>query len=73
MLKGTLTIDPSKQPLQMDMLHADGARWEAIYIIEGETFRLNYIETGGKDVRPTTFTTSAATEATIVTLRRENR
>jgi uncharacterized protein (TIGR03067 family) len=37
MLKGTLTLDPSKQPSQMDMIHADGARWEAIYAVEGET------------------------------------
>ena len=27
MLKGTLKLDPSKQPWQMDMTHADGARW----------------------------------------------
>ena len=73
MLKGTLRLDPSKQPSQMDMTHADGARWEAIYAIDGETFRLNYVEAGGKDVRPTTFTTSNTTEATVITLRRENK
>lgn len=73
MLKGTLKLDPSKQPWQMDMTHADGARWEAIYEIEGETFRLNYVEAGGKDTRPTTFTTSDATEATVIILRRESK
>jgi uncharacterized protein (TIGR03067 family) len=70
MLKGTLKLEPSTQPSQVDMIHADGARWEAIYAIEGETFRLNYVEAGGKDVRPTTFTTSSTTEATVITLRR---
>ena len=73
MLKGTLKLDPSKQPSQMDMIHADGARWEAIYAIDGETFRLNYVEAGGQDVRPTTFTTSDTTEATVITLHRESK
>jgi uncharacterized protein (TIGR03067 family) len=73
MLKGTLKIDPSTQPSQMDMIHADGERWEAIYAIDGETFRLNYVEAGGKDVRPTTFTSSDTTEATVIMLRRETR
>jgi uncharacterized protein (TIGR03067 family) len=70
MLKGTLKLDPSTLPAQMDMIHADGARWEAIYAIEGDTFRLNYVEAGGKDPRPSTFTTSGASEATVITLRR---
>ncbi len=73
MLKGTLKVDSSKQPSQMDLIHADGERWEAIYAIEGETFRLNYVEAGGKDTRPTTFTTSDATEATVIILRRESK
>ncbi len=73
LLKGTLTLDASKQPAQMDMTHADGARWEAIYVVDGDTFRLNYVEAGGKDPRPTTFTTNDATEATVIILRRENK
>lgn len=73
MLKGTLRLDPSKQPSQMDMIHADGARWEAIYIVEGETFRMNYVEAGGKDARPATFTTNDTTEATVIVLRRESK
>ena len=73
MLKGTIRLDPSKQPSQMDMIHADGARWEAIYIIEGETFRMNYVEAGGKDARPATFTTNDTTEATVIVLRRESK
>jgi hypothetical protein len=57
----------------MDMIHADGARWEAIYIVEGETFRMNYVEAGGKDARPATFTTNDTTEATVIVLRRESK
>ena len=71
LLRGTLTLIPSTQPSQMDMVHADGAKWEAIYALDGETLRLNYVEAGGKDVRPTTFTTSNATEATVIILRRQ--
>lgn len=73
MLKGTLRADTSKRPFQIDLLHADGERWEAIYAIDGDAFKLNYVEAGGKDARPETFTTSDKTEASIVTLRRENR
>jgi uncharacterized protein (TIGR03067 family) len=73
MLKGTLRLDTSKQPAQLDMIHADGARWEAIYLVDGDTFRLNYVEAGGKDPRPVTFTTNDATEATLIVLRRESR
>jgi uncharacterized protein (TIGR03067 family) len=73
LLKGTLTLDASKQPSQIDMVHADGARWEAIYAVEGDTLRLNYVEADGKETRPSTFTTNDATEATIIVLRRESK
>jgi uncharacterized protein (TIGR03067 family) len=73
MLKGTLLLDTSARPFRMDMLHADGTKWEAIYETAGDTFRLNYVEVGGKDVRPTTFATADSTEASIIVLRREDR
>lgn len=73
MLKGALRLDTSKRLFQMDMVHADGERWEAIYETSGDTFRLNYVESGGKDPRPAAFTTSEKTEESIVTLRRESR
>jgi uncharacterized protein (TIGR03067 family) len=73
LLKGTLKLDVSEQPWQMDLLHADGGRWEAIYAVEGDTFRLNYIDTEGKESRPTTFATSDDTEATVIVLRRESK
>jgi uncharacterized protein (TIGR03067 family) len=70
-LKGTLRLDTSRRPLHMDMIHADGVEWEAIYEVTGNRLRLNYVEKGGKDPRPTAFTTSATTEESIVVLRRE--
>jgi uncharacterized protein (TIGR03067 family) len=72
-LKGTLQLDVSKQPWQMDLLHADGGRWQAIYAVEGDSFRLNYVDMDGKEPRPTTFTTSDTTEATVINLRRESK
>ena len=72
MLKGTLKLDAAATPFKMDMVHADGEVWEAIYETTADTFRLNYVEKGGKDPRPTTFSTSEKTEESIVTLRRES-
>jgi uncharacterized protein (TIGR03067 family) len=73
LLKGTLHVDAGQRPNQIDLLHADGVKWEAIYEANGDALKLNYVEAGSKDVRPVTFTTSGATEASIVTLRRESR
>jgi uncharacterized protein (TIGR03067 family) len=70
-LKGTLRLDASKKPAQMDMIHADGTEWEAIYEVSGETFRLNYVAKGLKDPRPTAFATSPTTEESLIILRRE--
>jgi len=73
MLRGTLTLDASKKPAQMDLLHADGAKWEAIYEVTGPSFRLNYVEAGGKDQRPSAFSTSEKTEESLITLQRDAR
>lgn len=73
MLKGTLKLDASKQPAQMDLVHADGAKWEGIYEVTGPSFRLNYVEAGGKDPRPSAFSTSEKTEESLITLQREGR
>jgi uncharacterized protein (TIGR03067 family) len=69
-LKGELRFDRDRHPARVDLVHDDMTKWEAIYEVTGDEFRLNYIETGGKDVRPTTFTTSKTTEASLVVLRR---
>ena len=73
MLKGTLRLDPSTRPAQMDLLHADGAKWEAIYDVSGEIFRINYVEAGGKDPRPSAFATSKKTEESLVVMRRQDK
>jgi uncharacterized protein (TIGR03067 family) len=72
-LKGTLRLDPSKTPLHMDMIHADGAQWEAIYETTADTLRLNYVVKGEKDPRPASFKTSEATEESLIVLQREKR
>ena len=73
MLKGTLKLDPSRKPAQMDMVHADGTVWEAIYETAGDTFRLNYVQKGEKDPRPGTFKTSEKTEESLIILKRESK
>jgi uncharacterized protein (TIGR03067 family) len=73
MLKGTLKLDASKKPAQMDMIHADGTVWEAVYETAGDTFRLNYVEKGEKDPRPTGFKTSEKTEESLVVLQRQKQ
>jgi len=71
MLKGTLRLDTSRKPFQMDLVHADGVEWEAIYEVTGDAFRLNYVVKGEKDPRPAAFATSAETEESLIVLRRE--
>jgi uncharacterized protein (TIGR03067 family) len=70
-LHGRILVRPDAQPAQLDFVHGDGTRWEAIYEIDGDTLRLNYVAAGGKDSRPTKFATSDETEASLMTLRRE--
>jgi uncharacterized protein (TIGR03067 family) len=73
MLKGTLSLDAAKKPSHMDMVHADGLEWEAIYEVTGDTMRLNYVVKGEKDPRPAAFKTSEKTEESLIVLRRENK
>jgi uncharacterized protein (TIGR03067 family) len=73
MLRGTLKVDGSAQPRAMDMVHADGVRWEAVFAVEGDTLKLNYVEAGGKDPRPKGFTTSPSTEESLILLRRQDK
>jgi len=73
MLKGTLRLDSTKQPWQMDMVHAHGVEWEAIYDVSGDTLRLNYVVKGEKDPRPAAFATSEKTEESLIVLRRQSK
>jgi uncharacterized protein (TIGR03067 family) len=71
LLKGTLSVDVRRRPWQMDLTPVGSKRWEAIWETEGDAIRLNYVEGGGADPRPTTFTTSNDTRACLLTLLRQ--
>ena len=73
MLTGTLTGDASMRPHHLDLLHADGTRWEAVFDVAGATLRLNYVDASGLDPRPTGFKTLATNEESLIVLRREDR
>jgi uncharacterized protein (TIGR03067 family) len=69
--KGELRIDPSKLPRQLDFIHGQGGVvWNAIYTVDEETFRLNYVEAGGRDSRPTLFATSSDSAGTVIVMNR---
>jgi len=69
--KGELRIDPSKSPKQLDFIHAGtGVVWQAIYSVDEETFRLNYVEAGGRDPRPTLFATSSESAGIVIVMNR---
>jgi len=69
--KGELRIDPTKSPRQLDFIHAQGGVvWNAIYTVDEETFRLNYVEAGDRAVRPTLFATSSDSAGTVIVMNR---
>lgn len=70
-LKGELRIDPSKSPKQLDFVHAEGGVvWHAIYSVDEEMFRLNYVDASGRDPRPTLFATSSDSAGTVIVMNR---
>jgi uncharacterized protein (TIGR03067 family) len=69
--KGEIRIEASKSPKQLDFIHAGtGVVWQAIYTVDEETFRLNYVEAGGRDRRPTLFATSSDSAGTVIVMNR---
>ncbi len=70
LLVGELILDETRAPAVMVMQHDNGLRWDAIYEVEGDDFRMNYIDTSGPDPLPEIFRTSEETEATVVVLKR---
>jgi uncharacterized protein (TIGR03067 family) len=69
--KGEIRVDPTKSPKQLDFIHATGGVvWNAIYTVDEETFRLNYVEAGGRDPRPTLFATSSDSGGTVIVMNR---
>lgn len=73
-LHGRFHVNATKFPHELDLNHVggmtEGTHWLAIYEISGDTLRLNYVDAKGKDSRPSQFTTSADTEASLMILRR---
>jgi uncharacterized protein (TIGR03067 family) len=72
-LTGTLTADAARTPAALDLLHADGARWAAIYEIDGERLRLAYVVDDGTAPRPQVFSTGGEMLATRIDLERSNQ
>jgi uncharacterized protein (TIGR03067 family) len=69
--KGELRINSSTTPRQLDFVHANnGPVWEGIYSVSDDVLRLNYVESDGREKRPTLFATSADTAGTVIVLRR---
>ena len=69
--KGELRINAETSPKQLDFVHAGGTTvWEGIYTADGDVFRLNYVEAGGRDRRPTLFATSADSPGLVIVMRR---
>jgi uncharacterized protein (TIGR03067 family) len=69
--KGEIRVDASKSPRHLDFVHAEGGVvWHAIYTVDEEMLRLNYIEAGGRDRRPTLFATSSDSAGTVIVMTR---
>lgn len=66
---GSLRLDATASPQEIDFLLSDGAVWEGIYTTSGDIFRLNYVEQGDA-ARPTVFATTADTFGTVIVLRK---
>jgi uncharacterized protein (TIGR03067 family) len=76
MAKGTFKLDPSKKPLQIDLVITEDRKEEnqgktvlAIYALEGDQLKLCLAEPGERE-RPTEFSAEAGTARVFVTLKR---
>ena len=72
-MKGTLKLDVTKRPFQIDLTHAGGVRWAGIYEVAVTSMRLAYVDTELEEPRPASFTTSAKSDVSSLSLRRESR
>ncbi|MEM8768842.1 MAG: TIGR03067 domain-containing protein [Pseudomonadota bacterium] len=71
LLQGQLSLNADVTPAVMEMRHDDGLHWQAIYEVDADTFRMNYIDADGPDPLPAAFRTTDETEATVVVLKRQ--
>lgn len=72
-MTGTLKIDVTKRPFEIDMTHAGGMQWEGIYEVAVTSMRLAYVDAAAEEPRPASFTPSAKSGASSLTFRRESR
>ena len=72
-IAGTLEVEASMRPKHLDLLHADGTRWEAVFEVEGTVLRMNYVDASGVDPRPTVFKTLPTNEESLIVLNREGQ
>ena len=68
--EGQIRVDATKTPRQLDFVHDDGLLWEAIYVVQPDFFRLNYVEADADTARPTMFATTADTPGTVIVMQR---
>jgi len=72
-LTGTFEVEASMRPKHLDLLHANGTRWEAVFEVDGTVLRLNYVDASGVDPRPTGFKTLPTNEESLIVLNREGQ
>jgi hypothetical protein len=64
-------IDPSTSPMQFDFVHDNnGPLWQAIYSVDDDVFKLNYVDAATNEKRPAIFATSSGSGAAIVVMRK---
>jgi uncharacterized protein (TIGR03067 family) len=65
---GTIKLDPTKRPREIDITPADGKTILGIYTIEGDTHKVCFAEYGGG--RPTGFSTEPESGLSLYVMRR---
>lgn len=66
---GKIQLDTTTSTKQLDFMLSTGAVWEAIYLLNADVLRLNYVERGDSP-RPTVFATMADIPGTIIVMRK---
>jgi uncharacterized protein (TIGR03067 family) len=72
-MKGTLKLDVTKRPFEIDVTLGGGTQWEGIFDVAVTSMRLAYVDAAAEEPRPVGFTPAAKSEASSLSLRRESR